>query len=358
MSKRIVMGYWDCSQCGNKKIKGTQRSCPNCGFVRDKHTKFYISGEVEYLSEKEAEIKGKGPDWICPYCGKLNSVTVDSCTGCGSLKNESEQDYFSAHKGERDINNGVPCKNTKSKTQKPVSEGSFINWINEYWWVLLSVLLSIFLIFGIVWMIMPKQVELTVTGERWERTIEIEEYKTVEENDWSIPPGGREKYTKNEIHHYDKVLDHYETKTRTYTEQVYDGQETYYTYSNNGDGTFSEQSHTRPKYRTAVKTETYQDPVYRSVPVYQTKYYYEIERWVYKESVKSSGSGKTPYWAELNLQENEREGDRSEKYFISGTDEDGKESEYEAGYDIWVQMEKNQTYQLKVNNSCVLEILN
>lgn len=357
MNGRIVMGYWDCSQCGNKKIKGTERSCPNCGFIRDEHTNFYMSGKAEYLSAKEAETKGKGADWVCPYCGKLNSVTAASCLGCGSSKNDSEQDYFSTRKKEQDRKNSVSYEKTKNGSRELVSGNTFVNWFDTYWWVLLSVLLSACLILGIVWMIIPKQVELTVTGKRCEKTIEIEEYKTVEESDWSVPPGGREKYTKNEIHHYDQILDHYETKTRTYTEQVYDGQETYYTYSNNGDGTFSEQSHTRPKYRTEVKTETYQDPVYRSVPVYKTKYYYEIERWVYKDSVKSSGSGKTPYWAELNLQENEREGDRSEQYFISGADEDGKESEYEAGYDIWVQMEKSGTYQVKVQNSCILEIL-
>ena len=55
---KLVMGYWDCQYCNSKKIKGTLRECPHCSHPRDSHTKFYMSGAVEYLSEEEAKNKG------------------------------------------------------------------------------------------------------------------------------------------------------------------------------------------------------------------------------------------------------------------------------------------------------------
>ena len=44
-----------------------------------------------------------------------------------------------------------------------------------------------------------------------------------------------------------------------------DHYETYYTYSDNGDGTFSEEAHKRPVYTTEYYTETVEQPVYKQV---------------------------------------------------------------------------------------------
>jgi len=61
------------------------------------------------------------------------------------------------------------------------------------------------------------------------------------------------------------VLDHYETREVMRTREVFDHIETYYTYSDNGEGFFVEEAHERPVYRTENYTETVQEPVY--VPV-------------------------------------------------------------------------------------------
>ena len=64
---------------------------------------------------------------------------------------------------------------------------------------------------------------------------------------------------------YETVIDHYETVEVQRTRQVIDHYETYYTYSDNGDGTFSEEAHERPVYTTEYYTETVEQPVYKQV---------------------------------------------------------------------------------------------
>ena len=149
------------------------------------------------------------------------------------------------------------------------------------------------------------------------REIDVEAWRTVQESDWAVPSGGRVYDRRQEIHHYVAVLDHYETRTRQVADQVYDGEETHTSYSNNGDGTFTEETWTSPRYRTEYRTETYQEPIYRDEPVYETKYYYDIERWVVDREEKSSGADNVPYWPEYILAANERVGFTGEVYTLS-----------------------------------------
>ena len=75
---------------------------------------------------------------------------------------------------------------------------------------------------------------------------------------------GEDSESKEE---YVNVLDHYETVEVERSRQVIDHYETYYTYSDNGDGTFVEVAHQRPVYTTEYYTETVQQPVYVQVPI-------------------------------------------------------------------------------------------
>ncbi len=99
--KKLVMGYWDCPYCNTKGIPGTQRNCPNCQNPRGKDTKFYMNkAEKKYLSEEEAKTKGQGADWQCEYCGAFNSALTNECSGCGSIRESSNQDYFQVREEE------------------------------------------------------------------------------------------------------------------------------------------------------------------------------------------------------------------------------------------------------------------
>jgi hypothetical protein len=69
-----------------------------------------------------------------------------------------------------------------------------------------------------------------------------------------------------------------------------------------------------PVYRTETRYRTEQQPVYVQVPRYQTKYYYNIWRWTPSRDVTASGEDHNTYWPEVELGENEREGQRTEAY--------------------------------------------
>ena len=64
MSKSyIVEGYWDCSSCGKKGIRGSVRECPGCGKPRSEDVQFYLK---EYGREHAvSEDVSKEADWLC-----------------------------------------------------------------------------------------------------------------------------------------------------------------------------------------------------------------------------------------------------------------------------------------------------
>ena len=128
-----------------------------------------------------------------------------------------------------------------------------------------------------------------------------------------MPDGAEQTGTRQEIHHYDSVLDHYEDVQVQRSRQVYDHDE--YTMVDNGNGTFREVSH--PVYRTEYYYETVQQPVYRQVPRFATKYYYNIWRWTPSRDVTATGTDHNAEWPVPELAENEREGQRSERYLFT-----------------------------------------
>lgn len=398
---RIIEGVWDCTYCDAKKIRGSIYKCPCCGRPRDDDITFYIDNPKNYISDEEAEKLNKNPDWLCSFCDSLNADDNETCFQCGASKKDSELNYFENKKKKAqemqeqlireqgtysfDENRyESSAKNTRDKVweedsvfgkedeyrpnnyannfdnnEELVSEDyreSYrsttskrnINWggIIKVSAITLAVILAIV---GMIWIFSPKTEMVTIDSFGWERSIEIEEYKTVKESDWSVPNGGRVYDENIEIKTYVQVLDHYETKTRTWTEQVIDHYETYVSgYRDLGNGRFEEITSQRPVYKTVTKSETYQEPVYRNDPVYATKYYYEIERWLHKNYEKTSGSDKSPYWSTYSLKEKEREGTRSEKYIVYITNEDGNKKEYTLSFDEWNVLQQGQKLKLKV----------
>ena len=316
MSK-LVMGYWDCPFCGSKGIRGDVVNCPSCGRARGDvqfYMKDYDEGEtreendradVEYLSEEQAKYVSKNPDWYCSFCNSLNSDNAQFCGNCGASREDSESNYFQMleKKKAREAAEAAAQAGNKAP-QKPSRKPLFI---------ILALLLVIVGVF--VFMNGNKTAgDLKVTALNWVRNINIEENRMFSESGWELPSGAEKTDARNEIHHYDQVLDHYENVDVRRSRQVVDHYETYYTYSDNGNGTFTEVPHERPVYTTEYYTETVRQPVYRSVPRYATKYYYNIWRWTPSRDVTARGDDHNTAWPEVTLAENEREGQRSEAY--------------------------------------------
>ena len=317
MSK-LVMGYWDCPVCGNKEIRGDVTNCPSCGRARG-DVKFYMKNveegssreendrtDIEYLTEEQAKYVSKNPDWYCSFCNSLNSDNAQFCGNCGATREDSEANYFDRlkKKQEEEAAELAAQPQVSSQPQKGSRKPLVI---------VAAILLAIVALF--VWMNGNKTAgDLQVTALNWIRNINIEENRMYSESGWSLPDGAEQTNARQEIHHYDSVLDHYESVDVQRSRQVIDHYETYYTYEDNGNGTFTEVSHQRPVYETEYYTETVQQPVYRQVPRYATKYYYNIWRWTPSRDVTATGTDHNTEWPVPELAENEREGQRTEDY--------------------------------------------
>jgi hypothetical protein len=289
--------------------------------------------DVEYLDEEQAKYVSKNPDWYCSFCNSLNSDNAQFCGNCGASRANSEANYFDMLKKNQE-------KAAAEQAARPVASAQPQKRSSRPLVIFAVILLAVIGLF--VWMNGNKTAgDLKVTALEWTRVIQIDRNREYSESDWMLPDGATLTDTRSELHHFDSVLDHYESREVQRSRQVVDHYETYYTYEDNGNGTFTEVPHERPVYTTEYYTETVQQPVYRQVPNYQTKYYYNIWRWTPKRYAEASGTGHEAAWPELDLAENERAGDRVDTYRITVKDtKDKKQQEvtFRVSEDGWRQL--------------------
>ena len=382
-----VWSYWRCTACDNI-IRGDSRSCPSCGQPIPNDVKYLMPDNPEVMaaiaenkilignkstpkSEKHTDEKGvvsdivpkelesDKPNWLCNYCGYQNYFADTTCKGCGAGKEDATSDYF-GNRPEMDENNRKDYQNrTGLAYEAPESipepethelssnEPKLLKHVLD---VLRdnagNILKGVGIVFGVIfliWLFTPISRSATVSGFEWERSIEVEQYTLCHESDWSVPNGAHVTSEKSEIHHYNKVLDHYETKTRQVSHRELDGYDTTYKDLGNGQAEVVK----TPRYKTVYTKETYQEPVYRKEPVYQTKYYYDIGRWKYSSSLRTEGYDKEPYWHETNLKSyvsnpsygDKRLGNKSETYNALIFDEDGTSRLVPYNYSDWMNLE-------------------
>ena len=344
----------------------------------------------------------KGPDWYCPYCDSYNPHSATACKNCGHPREAEDKNYFQVRREEeakkreanqptvqsyREVEPPVAKPYTSSNHTNPqpstqhtipsyhrherrprpdcaaIARGGCHSSTTVSRKTTLSpkrigiICLILALVGLLVWVFVPKNVVFTVTDTAWERTVEVQQYRLVEDSGWSLPSEAVELLrTAREIHHYDQILDHYETVTEQKSRQVQDGYDTYTTYEDMGNGYFKSVEHKAPRYRTEYYTETHQEPVYRNVPVYETKYYYTIWKWVHERNETVSGVT-DPYWPQITYDTDEREGARTESYTVTGVTKKNKTASYDCDWNIWSQMKIGDTYKVKTQVGKITEML-
>lgn len=338
----IIMGYWDCQFCGAKGNRGDKRECRSCGHPRDESVKFYLKDKVA-LSEEEAAKVNRNADWYCSYCNTLNSDNDTACKSCGASREDSEKNYFDLR---RDAEAKVREQREREEALAPVKQPVRRKKSVPIWPFLLiaAVIAGIYF-----WANHTKVTEATVKEVSWERNIEIEQYNLKHESDWSVPSGGEVTDQRQEIHHYDKVYDHTETVAVEKSRQVLDGYDTHYEQKDLGNGYFESVPVETPRYRTEYYTEYEDRAVYRDEPVYQTKYYYDIWRWEHTRDVKTGKSDHNPYWGETNLKDNEREGSKTEHYYIELDFGKKKSTTYVVNASDWEKISKGDKYSVELH---------
>ena len=385
---KIIETLWRCPYCLTKDIPGGVDCCPHCAHPRPQETKFYLPDEITSYVETPIE---KGPDWMCPYCNSYNPHSAILCHWCGAEK-ENPKDYFqileergvmpdlknpdkenpsshATHTNNDDYEPSIPTYETRRSYSFDTSSDKHFethkdttNAHRRQFSIIGCILLGAMIVCLLIGIFIPKTKTITIQQTAWTRSIQIEQNTLVEEDNWELPDDAVELlYTRQEIHHYDHVIDHYETVTEWKTREVFDGYEITYTYRDLGNGYAECEEHPTPRYRTESYPDTHEEPVYRDEPVYKTKYYYKIWRYKYHHSVIASGNSDTegatvPNWPTYRLVGDQREGARAENYTVTATDKKGKQT-YDVGYDIWVQLEPNQTYKIKVSFGRITKIV-
>jgi len=351
----IREGRWDCTTCGTKGIRGSSRKCDNCGSSRPADVKFYLlEDEPEITDAQQVAEAEAGADWYCEHCGSGSPNALTSCRQCGAPRGSSpthEQKTYALDEVPT-YGNIVPdevlAAQAMQRVAPPQKKTSRLALLGIP--LALVCLIATCLIIGMTLLLRTTDESLTVEGFSWSRSIAIEESKTVREEGWSIPTGGRTVSQRQDIHHYDKVVDRYETKTRQVSEKVKDGEEKYVCGKTDlGNGRFKDKYCTRDKYRTETRTETYRDPVYKQVAVYQTKYTYDIEKWLVTRTEKAGAEDNKAYWPKVELKDKEREGEKKESYTMRLSGAKGKTYNYEMPFEKWSAYELKQKVQAKMD---------
>jgi len=351
ISTSAEVAEWVCPECGTMS---TTNFCTRCGTER--------------------------PLIVCPGCGEEYTVDPKAlfCGNCGTklpeyksretIKQEQKQNYdlgvekqntgdlFEAHEAFTLAGNYLDAEERLMDVKRLLSDQYWEEGKKDESWALLAEVMAYQQ--AKFYEANPdadhkfneKRVNVRVLSLSWKRNISIEEHQEFSESGWSLPDGAEQTDVKSELHHYDQVLDHYEDKEEQRSRQVIDHYETYYTYSDNGNGTFAEVLHERPVYETEYYTETVKTPVYNSVPVYQEKYYYKFWRWVPSRDLTTTGDDHDPYWHELDLKENEREGHRTEfyRFTVCGSEDKSSIVSYRLAEKDWKEIQVGDV--LRINS--------
>lgn len=316
----IKVGRWDCKQCSYIGNLGPQTRCEKCGAPRPEDVAFYLSEDSKIVdnSDKVREAKS-GADWVCSFCNGHNKVTETICQSCGNDRDATD--------GDKSLKEKLSLYNQKPNKQKApfkLSKG-----IKR---VLLGII-AIVVLFAILAQF-TSEINVTVTGFKWERSIEIEEYREVIEEDWQVPEDGEKIDTYRAIHHYNQIEDGIEIRTRTVQKQV--GTEKVKIGEKDlGNGYFEDIYEERPVYEDVE--ETFEATKYKKIPVYKTKYKYAISRWKEAGKLNTSDNKKPAYWSEDSRLADEskfRVKKRNEKYFLLLDDIDKSYTE-EIRFELW-----------------------
>ncbi|WP_448519528.1 zinc finger Ran-binding domain-containing protein [Rhodoflexus sp.] len=345
----IRVGRWDCPVCGLKGNLGPDTHCAGCGSPRGKEVEFYLPDDAEEVTDADKIRQAKaGADWRCNYCQADNKAADTVCRACGNARDH--EDTARSEKVIYDRASDAPAQQQRAIPPPPPKFNPADNRTRDkrkYRIVVWSFLLLA--VFALWYMFKPRGFEVEVVGHEWERTVAIEHNRAFVEEDWTLPAAAKLISQRQDVHHYNQVLTGYQKKTRNVRVQTGTKRERC-GKKDLGNGYFEDVYCDRPIYEN--REETYDEPVYKQVPVFQTKYKYEIYRWTLDRTAKATGSDKQPYFPQEALPGDDwREGKRTETYTLVLQDKKGNQYREAVKFDFWQQ--KNTGERLKARQNAL-----
>ena len=83
-SKGFIELEWTCPNCKTRN-KGSEKTCVNCGAPQPEDVQFEAPAEKVFVpDDKASELKERGADIHCGFCGTRNPSTALTCSQCGA----------------------------------------------------------------------------------------------------------------------------------------------------------------------------------------------------------------------------------------------------------------------------------
>lgn len=309
MEKTYQM-LWDCTYCGQKKLLGlSHRFCPGCGAPQNAALRYYPSDAEKVAVEDH---RYAGADLKCPACNHYNSRLANNCVNCGGPMAGGKE---AATREAQSVAQGMAFQGGAPQSAQAASFGQGMppgrapapaksSSLGLVIGIIVAVVVGMGLIGVFCW---KRDAAFEVTGQSWERTIDVEVYGPVRKKAWceDVPVGA-------------KITDR--SKEKRSTKKVPDGQDCRMVRKDMGDGTYKEKEECKPKYREE--------------PVYADRCEYEVIEWVRKRQLTARGAStsETPVWPDAGgLRKGscvgcEREGPRAETYTVHFKDAKGGEA--------------------------------
>lgn len=363
----VYEGRWICKQCGSENF-GSNEVCNGtegqggCGKSRPKDVEFYLPENSPIITDKaQLADATSGSDWHCDHCEGANKNAysghrVLSCVHCGNSRDSSDTDHkiisYTLDSVPRRAKTSEPIKQDNARTRANFldeSRHTIKNRRNVYVW---SGLATLVLFSAVIWYFFFASIVLTAHVESlpWSRSVFIEKYQSVRDEGWDLPATAKDVRSERRVHHHDRLVDHYENKTRQVQEQVQTGTEKYVCGKKSlGNGYFEDVECSRPVYRSVSKTEPYREPVYYDNPVYATWYTFSIMKWVYNRKHDAAGLDHEVYWPPYQLGGDERVSNKKELYTIHLLTNKNTTKSHEMSFTDWQKVTRGQAFRLEVN---------
>lgn len=83
-SKGFIELEWTCPNCATRN-RGSVKTCENCGAPQPEDVQFEAPAKRGLVSEEKAsELRKRGADIHCAFCGARNPSTATTCSQCGA----------------------------------------------------------------------------------------------------------------------------------------------------------------------------------------------------------------------------------------------------------------------------------
>jgi hypothetical protein len=307
MADQVFEMLWDCEFCATRGLLGlTNRFCPSCGAPQNPAKRYFPKpGEEKAATNLEFD----GADKVCPACATPCGAKANNCRNCGSPLDGSKEVTRVA-----DRVPGQPAA-LAGKPPPPAPKPSSRPWL---WLVVGALGLSIaFCLVAALW---KKTDTATVTGHRWERSIDVEVFGPVSESAWcdALPAQARNVTRSREQRGSNKVQDGEDCTSRDV---------------DRGNGTFVRKRECTPRYK--------------SEPIYDDKCRFQVDKWSTTRALERKGEGLSPApaWPDVSGLRTgacvgcEREGGRRESYTLFLKLHDGAQKDCTLPAARWQQLE-------------------